>query len=207
MAIRPIGADDGLGDRIAKAIELAGGPSEVHRRTGISRSLLLKYSKAEAEPGVRRVVAIAKAAGVSVEWLATGEGAMRPMLRAEPATKVQAVPEAAEIMQVLGIPLGTPQHFFRVRDDDMAPTAVPGDWAVLNPADRTLVEGHVYQVTVGDRLYLRRLARMPSDLGWGFVPEHEGRESFAAELPELVVNGRLMGIIRDPKLRRSAAHG
>lgn len=47
------------------------------RCPGVSRPLLRKYLSG-SEPGMSKVVAIAKARGVRIEWLATGEGPMRP---------------------------------------------------------------------------------------------------------------------------------
>ncbi len=45
---------------------------------GIQQSLLRKYLNAISLPGLDKLVAIASATGVSVEWLATGKGSMRP---------------------------------------------------------------------------------------------------------------------------------
>lgn len=47
------------------------------RRCGISEGLIRSYLKAEKQPGMERLVRIADAAGVSIEWLATGRGPMR----------------------------------------------------------------------------------------------------------------------------------
>ena len=53
---------------------------------GVSPSALRKWLKGQAEPSRERLVALAEAAGVSVSWLATGEGP-------EPAILTQAAPE------------------------------------------------------------------------------------------------------------------
>lgn len=53
------------------------------QKCGFSDSLLRKYL-AGSIPGADKLVAIARAGGVSVDWLATGEGPMRPEGR-EPA--------------------------------------------------------------------------------------------------------------------------
>lgn len=47
------------------------------KRSGVGEGSLRQYLKG-AEPGLDKVIAIAKAAGVSVAWLATGNGAMEP---------------------------------------------------------------------------------------------------------------------------------
>lgn len=68
--------DDGFAERLRLAI---GEESEnaFATRSGVSRPLLRQYLTG-SEPGMTKLVAIARAAGVSVEWLATGEGPMRP---------------------------------------------------------------------------------------------------------------------------------
>lgn len=45
---------------------------------GISESQLHRYVAEQSQPTVDPLIAIARAGGVSVEWLATGEGPMRP---------------------------------------------------------------------------------------------------------------------------------
>ncbi|CAK0752058.1 putative HTH cro/C1-type domain-containing protein [Azospirillaceae bacterium] len=47
------------------------------RKCEVDDNLLRRYL-AGSEPGLDKVVRIAKAAGVSVQWLTTGEGPMRP---------------------------------------------------------------------------------------------------------------------------------
>lgn len=44
------------------------------KRAGVSEGVVRKYVKGDAEPTVSRLIAMANAAGVSVNWLATGEG-------------------------------------------------------------------------------------------------------------------------------------
>ncbi|MCA1979833.1 MAG: helix-turn-helix domain-containing protein [Thiobacillus sp.] len=47
------------------------------RRCDLSEGLIRSYLKAEKQPGMERLIRIADAAGVSLEWLATGRGPMR----------------------------------------------------------------------------------------------------------------------------------
>ncbi|SBW09288.1 hypothetical protein KL86APRO_12560 [uncultured Alphaproteobacteria bacterium] len=69
--------DDGFAERLRLAM---GGETEsafAARCPDISRPLLRKYL-AGSEPGLSKVVLLAAALGVSVEWLATGRGPMHP---------------------------------------------------------------------------------------------------------------------------------
>lgn len=67
-----------IGVRIRTCAEIVGSGDAISQKTGIPRSTLETYLTGKAEPKASRLVAIADAAGVSVEWLATGRGAMRP---------------------------------------------------------------------------------------------------------------------------------
>ncbi|HEQ1856982.1 TPA: helix-turn-helix transcriptional regulator [Providencia alcalifaciens] len=44
------------------------------KRAGVSEGVVRKYVKGNAEPTVSRLIAMANAAGVSLNWLATGDG-------------------------------------------------------------------------------------------------------------------------------------
>lgn len=76
------GAEDpyqlGLSARLRQCVELVGSGSELARRAGISRGVLERYLTGRNELKAQRLVTIAQAAGVSVEWLASGQGAMLP---------------------------------------------------------------------------------------------------------------------------------
>jgi DNA-binding phage protein len=70
-------------DRLREAVHSAGGPGSVARRAGMPLSTLSKYL-AGREMRLPAAVAIARATGVRLEWLATGEGPMRPDATAPP---------------------------------------------------------------------------------------------------------------------------
>jgi len=74
------GAEDpyqlGLSARLRRCVELVGSGNELARRAGLSRGVLERYLTGRNEVKAQRLVTIAQAAGVSVEWLATGDGAM-----------------------------------------------------------------------------------------------------------------------------------
>lgn len=55
-----------------------GNLAELARKSGLSRRVIDKYRNGESDPSRARLVALARAAGVRVEWLATGEEPMRP---------------------------------------------------------------------------------------------------------------------------------
>lgn len=81
---------EALGARIKEAI---GNESirSFSRRCSISNSLLSAYTRGEKSPGSENLAAIAQAAGVTTDWLATGKG---PKTRAE-ARALEAAAEPA----------------------------------------------------------------------------------------------------------------
>lgn len=60
------------------ALEGQGSVKAFARRVGISGTMLQSYLRGESDPSRQRLIDIAVLAGVSVEWLATGNGPMRP---------------------------------------------------------------------------------------------------------------------------------
>ncbi len=72
-------------ERIRTAIDLMGGNiAEISRRSDLPATTIAAWIKGQkSEPGALRLARLAKAAGLSVQWLITGEGDMwRPGLEA-----------------------------------------------------------------------------------------------------------------------------
>ncbi|HHG5290407.1 TPA: helix-turn-helix domain-containing protein, partial [Pseudomonas aeruginosa] len=67
---------EGLAARIRTCAALVGSGDELARLTAIPRRTLEYYLTGDSEPKLARCVDIAKAAGVDIGWLATGEGEM-----------------------------------------------------------------------------------------------------------------------------------
>lgn len=67
---------DGFSDRLKDAVIRSGGATAVSRVSGVALSTLNDYLKGK-EARFSRVVAIAKACSVSIDWLATGDGSMK----------------------------------------------------------------------------------------------------------------------------------
>ncbi|MBF5094708.1 helix-turn-helix transcriptional regulator [Azospirillum sp. INR13] len=70
--------DIGLTARLRQCVEMVGSGDELSRRTGIPRRSLENYLSGKTTPKLKPIIAIAKTAGVQLEWLATGDGPMRP---------------------------------------------------------------------------------------------------------------------------------
>lgn len=66
--------DPAFADRVARICEMVGGSAELARRAGLSRRVVDKYVAGGSDPSRQRLIRLAQAAGVSLQWLATGEG-------------------------------------------------------------------------------------------------------------------------------------
>ena len=66
--------DNVLLQRLKEAAKLVGGPDALARKTGIARRTLGNYMAGRNEPKISALLAISKAAGVSLEWLAGAAG-------------------------------------------------------------------------------------------------------------------------------------
>src|SRR5580692_10473706 len=75
---RTAGADQaGFAARLQFVVQQWPSADRLAKATGVSPSAFRKWLKGVAEPGRDRLVALAEAAGVTVSWLAQGEG-VRP---------------------------------------------------------------------------------------------------------------------------------
>jgi len=67
-------ADPAFAARIERLCEMVGGASALAQKSGLSRRVIDKYVAGGSDPSRQRLVSLADAAGVSVQWLATGQG-------------------------------------------------------------------------------------------------------------------------------------
>jgi len=85
---------DAFADRIDLLINTVGGNSEFARKCGVSEGTVRSWRKCESDPSRKRLITIAEAFDISLVWLATGEGEMRPN-EAYPLTIQHSVQEPA----------------------------------------------------------------------------------------------------------------
>jgi len=83
-------ADPAFAARIERLCEMVGGASALAQKSGLSRRVIDKYVAGGSDPSRQRLVSLADAAGVSVQWLATGQGspsgAPQPIARPDEPT-------------------------------------------------------------------------------------------------------------------------
>lgn len=86
--------DPAFASRVERICQLVGGAGELALRSGLSRRVIDKYIAGGSDPSRQRLVSLAVASGVSVQWLATGEG---PMEARHGATQAPDTPTASPI--------------------------------------------------------------------------------------------------------------
>ncbi len=206
-----------LSQRIRLCAERAGSGEALARGSGIPRRTLETYLSGQAEPKASRLAAIARAAGVSVHWLATGEGPMSPseenggvllplpsLEASGPAGVKEETPPyghgelalGSALLRELGLS-GQPLAAHRVEDDTMTPTLQPGDLVVVALIDQAdgdpppIREG-IHLVKLAGRLHFKRLQ---ADGRGGLLlrcdnPAYETLHLDAAEAAGLEIVGR-----------------
>ncbi len=179
-----------LAGRIKKCADLAGNGDELARKTGIPRRTLETYLSGNAEPKASRLAAIARAGGVTVDWLATGEGPMfASEKRPEPAAPAGIWEEFALVplydIAVSAGPGVCVEHetvlaqlafrrdwlretgiqaanlaVVRAVGDSMEPTIRHGDALLIDRAKREPVGDYIYVLQVDHELRAKRLQRL-----------------------------------------------
>lgn len=89
------GSVEDLGARIARVCKLLGGQERGAQVAGVSLSQMKRYITGRNEPKFVDMARLAIAAGVSIRWLATGDG---PMLKPASLPLLPAGPELGEVL-------------------------------------------------------------------------------------------------------------
>lgn len=173
-----------LAARIRECADIAGSGDELSRLTAIPRRTLEYYLTGQREPKVARCVDIAKAVGVDIGWLASGEGDRQRGTAAatpDPSTYVY-VPlydaycsgghgswnDGAKVLAMLAFTAYSlrkkglePSRLsaIRVDGDSMMGLFSDGDTVVIDHGRNTLEGEAVYVIQLDDHLYAKRLQR------------------------------------------------
>ena len=167
---------EGFAERLQAAIAQTP-QAVVAKRAQVSTSVLHKYLRG-SEPGVSSAARLAKALGVNLLWLATGEGSPNAesgghvgvpiydvRLAAGAASFVEAAPVIGEmpfdreLLRGFGHTDAAGLAVVEAEGDSMEPTIADGARVVLDLRDVRLREG-VFGFRLGDELRIKRLRRM-----------------------------------------------
>lgn len=175
---------EGLAERIRQCADIAGSGDELARLTAIPRRTLEYYLTGQSEPKVARCVDIAKAVGVDIGWLASGEGeklkgtspqpvavdryAYVPLYDAHCSAGHGAWSEGAKVLTQLAFTAyslrkkgldSTRLSAIRVDGDSMEGLLSDGDTVMIDHSRSSLEGEAVYVIRLDDHLYAKRLQR------------------------------------------------
>lgn len=168
--------------RLRETIGGFGSANSLATAAGVSEGALRKWVQGTSEPTRDRLVAVARAAGVNVAWLATGNGPKdrsgkveTPLL--EGFVTLQQVGHQGESLKdgkaAMGLafstswlevrdePSGENLATVQVPDDSMAPLLPAGSVLVVERINSGITRDGIYALVLESTLLVRRLQKMP----------------------------------------------
>ena len=179
--------DEEFGTRLRLIMQQFGSVADLARAVGVSDNAIYKWVTGRGNPGMLSLVNLAKAAGVSVEWLATGRGQplkARPETRTEPSANLVKPPTVSPRRAGNKAGLSSPQlvdylnfkpewlkrifntevqdvALIEVVGDSMSPTIDDGDLVVADTRETRFKSDGIYVIRNGDDLSIKRVQREP----------------------------------------------
>ncbi|MBL1267618.1 MAG: helix-turn-helix transcriptional regulator [Halomonas sp.] len=181
--------DKGIGTRISEISEMMGGRKKAAKMAGVALSTFHRWLAGDSIPALDSIARLAQGAGVSLDWVATGEGpkelghspsipntevvgmedyAFVPLYDAQCSAGAGAWNENCRVLTHISFTRYslrkqglTPDHLsaIRIDGDSMEPVLHSGD-TVLIDHTRTTIEGEgIYILRLDGHLYAKRLQR------------------------------------------------
>jgi phage repressor protein C with HTH and peptisase S24 domain len=207
--------------RLDQAIAQSGGPSAVARRAEMYLGTLNRYRGGRELPS-SALVSLARATGVRLEWLATGEGPMQgdstpelapatppghvllPLLEARAAAGNHGGLRSDHLVDFIAFSESflkqtlrrSPQNLalLTASGDSMDPTIRDGDLLLVDTSARRIEGSFIYVLAIGGGLLVKRidLRRDGSVILKSDNPKYAAEEVPAAETPTLQVLGQVV---------------
>jgi phage repressor protein C with HTH and peptisase S24 domain len=175
--------DEEFRRRLRLIMQQFGSVADLARAVGVSDNAIYKWVSGRGQPSMMSLVNLAKAAGVSVEWLATGRGASG-RIRGEAASSAESSEHADHVGRAVTTPPPSPQivEYVRLRGDwlqrvlgadaraiamveavgdSMAPTIDEGDVALTDLRENRFRYDGVYVIRSDNELAIKRIQRQP----------------------------------------------
>jgi SOS-response transcriptional repressor LexA len=163
---------NGLQTRLQVLFNAHGGVTGLAKKAKVAGSSLSRCSKG-AEPSLATALAVCSAAGVSLDWLATGDGPSQssdqyhiPFFDVEASAGPGTFPpENQTSNSSVAIPSGLLRHYkitaanlcaIQTRGDSMEPTLRNGALLIVDRSDQQIREG-IYVVSRGEVLLVKRV--------------------------------------------------
>jgi phage repressor protein C with HTH and peptisase S24 domain len=164
----------GLPERLQTLAAACGGITGLAQKAKVAASSLSRCSKEGAEPSVSTALAVCTAAGVSLDWLITGDGPSShstdqhhiPFFDVEASAGPGAFPpETQTPTSSVAIPAGLLRHnrgtssnlcAIQTKGDSMEPTLRNGSLLIVDRSDRQIREG-IFVISRGEVLLVKRV--------------------------------------------------
>lgn len=163
--------DPGIALRIAKCAEMIGGVPRAASATGVSAQGLRQWISGKRRAPLGRIAKLAAAAGVSLDWVATGRQLYDFVQPFTPIPRYDISPSGVlvEIEGAFTAPLGMRQELLNelgikpgdaalvvLRGDAMAPTLRDGTLLVIDRGWKTIRGDGIYAFSTGGGFVVRR---------------------------------------------------
>jgi len=168
------------------------------RDCGFSDTVLRQYLNGQSEPTRPALLAIARTANISVEWLATGQSVTgaKDSSKASAEDYVYKDPLAFETGWLRAEFPSASENLLltQVIDESMEPTLQQGDLALVDTNDRDLeaVSHGIYLIKLNDRMLIKRLQYIADDT-LRVLSDHCAYEAFSIQISGSPSGLSLMG--------------
>ena len=202
-------------ERIGRIIEVAGNAQRLADLTGISASAIGKYARGEGDITRVNMVAIGKATGFSVLWMATGEGPEKEggrttegdtILLAYLDVRVSAGDGSLIQMEEEKGKFPFDRAYFKrtlnidpryavivdVEGDSMYPTFAPNDPVMVNIAQPQSIVDGVWVVRINETTLVKRIQQLPDGI-LRVISDNPSYEAFTFDMKEEQPDFALIG--------------
>ena len=203
--------------RLRLIMQQFGSVADLARAVGVSDNAIYKWVSGRGQPSMMSLVNLSKAAGVSVEWLATGRGA--PSKAKVEHHVAESAATTSRGSQQIAVERGVPQNqqivdylsfrpdwlqralsldlrsmaLVEVIGDSMSPTANGGDVVLVDVRETRFRHDGIYVLHTGGDLAVKRLQRQP-DGTLMIRSDNPAYESYAVKPEEVNVMGRALWV-------------
>lgn len=211
--------DEEFRRRLRLIMQQFGSVADLARAVGVSDNAIYKWVSGRGQPSMMSLVNLSKAAGVSVEWLATGRGAPtktkgeQPVAGSPPAASIarnsaqlaadRSITQNQQVVDYLSFRPDWLRRAFNldlahmalveVIGDSMSPTADGGDVVLVDLRETRFRHDGIYVLHTGVDLAIKRLQRQP-DGTLMMRSDNPAYESYAVKPDELNVMGRALWV-------------
>ncbi|MEA2680782.1 MAG: hypothetical protein QOK03_2504 [Candidatus Binataceae bacterium] len=209
--------DEEFRRRLRLIMQQFGSVADLARAVGVSDNAIYKWVSGRGQPSMMSLVNLSKAAGVSVEWLATGRGA--PSKAKVEHHVAESAATTSRGSQQIAVERGVPQNqqivdylsfrpdwlqralsldlrsmaLVEVIGDSMSPTANGGDVVLVDVRETRFRHDGIYVLHTGGDLAVKRLQRQP-DGTLMIRSDNPAYESYAVKPEEVNVMGRALWV-------------